>query len=114
MPYVQRNSSGRVTALFSDAPAEDAELLPATHPDVLVFLNSGDGEPAGEGRLLMAGLDSQMIRVLEDLLDVLIEKQVILFTDLPNEARLKILARKETRARLNTLSNLIGDTDEIL
>lgn len=114
MPYVQRNSSGRVTALFSDAPVENAELLPATHPDVLFFLNSANGEAAGEGRLLMTSLDNQMIRVLEDLVDILVEKQVILFTDLPNEARQKILARKETRAHLSTLSNLIGNADEIL
>lgn len=115
MPYVQRDSTGKVVALYGPPPSADAEFLPATHPDVLLFLNSGAAENLDdEEQFLLASLDSKMIRVLEDLLDILIEKRVILFTDLPVEAREKILARKKTRQGLQHLSNLIGGTDEIL
>ncbi len=114
MPYVQRDSSGRVTALFNERPAEDAEFLLPTHPDVFLFLNSGvEGSVDGD-QLLLASLDSKMVRVLDDLLDLLIEKQVILFTDLPVEARQKILARKGVRGHLQNLSILVEESDETL
>ncbi|MDP1708663.1 MAG: hypothetical protein Q8L89_06325 [Gammaproteobacteria bacterium] len=101
-------------ALFNERPAGDAEFLLPTHPDMLLFLNSGAEGPADEAQLLLAHLDAKMIRVLDDLVDLLIEKQVILFTDLPVEARQKILARKKTRGRLQNLSILVGEADDTL
>lgn len=112
MPYVQRDSSGKVTALFNERPAGDAEFLLPTDPDVFLFLNSGVEGSVDEDQLLLASLDSKMIRVLDDLVELLIEKQVIVFTELPVEARQKILARKKTRGRLQNLSILVGESDD--
>lgn len=114
MPYVQRDSSGKVVALLNESPAESAEFLPPTHPDVILFLNTGAEDSLDENQLLLADLDGKMIRVLDDLVELLIEKQVIVFTDLPVEARQKILARKKTRGRLQNLSILVGEEDDTL
>ena len=55
--------------------------------------------------------DADMVRVLEDLIDVLIDRGVIQFTDLPKPAQAKLLQRKETRATLSNRLDLIGDDE---
>ncbi|MDB5839366.1 MAG: hypothetical protein JWQ23_1318 [Herminiimonas sp.] len=104
MPFLQRDSSGQVTALFAEAPAEDAEFAQSSHPDVVAFLDAGTERVSDEdARRQLAAMDGSMIRVLEDLLDVLIQKHIILLTDLPLHAQRKLLSRKEARG------NLLGD-----
>ena len=44
--------------------------------------------------------DVGLARVLEDVIDVLITRGVIQFTDLPEAAQSKLLERRETRANL--------------
>lgn len=56
--------------------------------------------------------DKEFIRVLEDLIDTLIERGVILLTDLPAEALEKIQQRKQTRSKLQEGSSLLDDEDE--
>lgn len=112
MPYVQRDSSGKVVALLQERPAEGAEFLLPSDPDIFLFLNSGAEGPADKDRLQLAHLDARMIRVVDDLVDILIEKQVIMLTDLPIEARQTILARKTTRGHLQNLSILVGESDD--
>ncbi|MFC6806295.1 hypothetical protein ACFQE2_11470 [Methylophaga thalassica] len=55
-----------------------------------------------------------MIRVLEDLINTLIDKQVILFTDLPIAAREKLANREKVRDQLNSLENLMSDDPGLL
>ena len=58
--------------------------------------------------------DTSLVRVLEDLIDVLITRGVIQFTDLPEAAQAKLLERRETRASLNNRLQLLpmdGDND---
>ncbi len=58
--------------------------------------------------------DTSLVRVLEDLIDVLITRGVIQFTDLPEPAQAKLLERRETRASLSNrlqLFPLDGDND---
>lgn len=53
--------------------------------------------------------DASMVRVLEDLIDVLIQRGVIQFTDLPVPAQAKLLQRRENRAHLADRLDLLGD-----
>lgn len=55
--------------------------------------------------------DTEMARVLEDLIDVLITRGVIQFTDLPEAAQAKLLERRQTRAQLGRTLNLLPDQD---
>lgn len=107
MPYVQRNSEGRVVALFSEASGSASELLPATHPEVVEFL----GESKSDRQF--SSLDAGLIRVVEDLVDTLIDKGVLRLTDLPDEAQGKLLARKGLRGRLRDHLRLL-DEDDVL
>ncbi len=59
--------------------------------------------------------DTSLVRVLEDLIDVLITRGVIQFTDLPEPAQAKLLERRETRASLsNRLQLFPPDSDNDL
>jgi len=58
--------------------------------------------------------DTSLVRVLEDLIDVLITRGVVQFTDLPEAAQARLLERRETRASLNNRLQLLpmdGDND---
>lgn len=55
--------------------------------------------------------DIELIRVLDDLIELLINKKVIKFTDLPNEAQQKLLMRQTLRKKTNHL-NLLDDEDD--
>ena len=61
----------------------------------------------------LAESDQALVRVLEDLIDTLIGKNLIQFTDLPDAAQAKLLERRTLRNSVNAL-NLIEDDDQKL
>ncbi|WP_374246202.1 hypothetical protein [Zoogloea sp.] len=103
MPYVQRDATGRVVALFSEAGPGHEEELPLGHPDTAALTGSE----------AFARLDADLIRVIEDVVDVLIDRGLLRLTDLPPEAQRKLLARKGARARLRQGLDLLGPSDII-
>lgn len=69
-------------------------------------------EDLPSGSTLLNQTDMGMARVLEDLIDVLITRGLIQFTDLPEAAQEKLLERRETRANLADRLNLYpNDSD---
>jgi hypothetical protein len=105
MPYVQRNSDGAISAISREPQAGFTEQLADDHPDVQAFVsNLGASE--------IASTDLEFVRVLEDLLDVLMAKNVLMFTELPAEAQTKILQRQALRRGDNAL-DLIDDELDI-
>lgn len=56
--------------------------------------------------------DLEMIRVYEDLIDLLLSKNILLLTDLPLPAQEKLLRRKRLRAMLSPLADIINTEDE--
>jgi len=57
--------------------------------------------------------DTETIRVIEDLVDLLIEKKLILLTDLPAAAQKKLSERRQIRGDLGVLGNVIVDEEDI-
>lgn len=105
MPFVLRNSAGGIISLHREA-IPGSESLPADHPEVIAFVSEERGEMPGFERL-----DASLVRVIEDLVDVLISRNVIRVTDLPQEAQGKLLERKQFRnqVRENALQLLPPD-----
>lgn len=104
MAFVKRDKDGDIIAV-SKIPEEGfTELLEDDEQAVTSFLVGIGGS---ESSLQASDLD--MIRVVEDVVELLIEKGVILFTEMPEEAQHKILRRQQLRARSSDLQNLIGD-----
>jgi hypothetical protein len=111
MPYVTRDASGRIVALAETAPSEGAEELPATHPEVLdfVFVEAEDSS-----RRFLAS-DLALIRVFEDLVEVLVRKHVLAMTDLPPAAQDKLMDRRSLRTYLSGMSGLVeGDLGKVI
>ena len=104
MPYVRRDAQGTLLSLHRTAEAGASEWLDDADPLVLAFLPPADG---------FQRLDADFIRVLEDLIDVLIDKHVINMTDLPEAARDKLAVRRDHR-RPSPLAglNLLGEAPE--
>ena len=100
MPYIDRNEEGRISALTMSGDAS-REFLPVEHPEVLQFLAG----PAEEGESGTSGVemlfsDLKLIRVIEDVIDLLIAKRVIIFSELPLPVQQKILQKKGKREAL--------------
>jgi hypothetical protein len=114
MPYVQRDASGHISAIFQNQEANAEEFLPSDHPDIQFFL--GGIVPQKRKNTVTSELsetDLSLIRVIEDIVDTLIDKNVLMFTDLPLHAREKILQRKNTRKKISTPLDIIEDDDKI-
>jgi len=107
MPYVSRDTAGKVIALSESASEGATELLPASHPDLLDFLFRDTEADRGSARFLAS--DLAFIRVVEDLVAVLVEKRVIAFTDLPPAAQDKLLDRRSMRSYLSGVSGVFED-----
>lgn len=95
MPYVRRDAEGRIVALFEQPEADADEWLAAGDPQLREFIGD-DSSP--EGYLELS--DLELVRVVEDLIHLLIDKNLILITELPVEAQRKLTARRSARERL--------------
>lgn len=109
MPYVSRNATGSVSGIFLSSHPQAMESLPSDHPDIVQFF--GDDLPKILGNSALMDLtrsDIEFIRVIEDVIDLLISKDILMFTDLPEKAREKILSRKDARGRFAGTNDLVG------
>ncbi|NMG36859.1 tryptophan synthase subunit beta like protein [Azoarcus sp. TTM-91] len=100
--YVKRDGEGRILAISRQAEAGFDESLPADSPEIAGFIG-------GNGREALASTDLRLVRVLEDVIDLLIARDLIRFTDLPQEAQDKLLQRRTLRAKLGGLDLLDSD-----
>jgi len=100
MPYIERDSQGRISALTASAGA-GSEHLPVEHPEVLQFLTTPEGQGQGDvSGMEMLLSDLKLIRVIEDVIDLLIAKRVIIFSELPVPVQQKILQKRGKREKL--------------
>ena len=112
MPFVRRNADGKIDAVF-DRPEGDAkEELSADNPELKSFFGilGEDGKPAELWTLADLGI----ARVTEDLIDLLIDKGVISFTELPENAQQKLIDRRGLRNELGYVAKLFNEDDELI
>ena len=106
MFHVSRNSDG-VLESVSKKPLPDGETLDENDPEIQQFFKSAV-DPTFDAA------DAGFVRVLEDLIDTLILKNVIHHTDLPLAAQKKLTIRKGLRNRIHGALDLLGSDDRIL
>ncbi len=103
MPYVLRGPDGKIDAIFqSPREGADEELQP-DDPEVMAFLSLGVAETELEMRQARERLkisDLEMVRVFEDVIEIMIDKGLILITDLPEAAQEKLMERHRLREKL--------------
>lgn len=99
MPYVRRNASGQIDSLHR-TEAAGTEFIAEGDPDLLAFV----GDSGAESPRPFDRLDADFVRVIEDVIDTLIVKNVLNVTDLPPNAQAKLFARKSFRERVSQSS----------
>jgi len=106
MLYVERDKNGKIIALHNRSGPSADEQKSIMDEEIVDFLNKNvDTEPWIQ---FLSLSDTGIIRILEDLIDLLIRKNVILFTELPEDAQIKIRERKRVRETM-TPENLMVD-----
>jgi hypothetical protein len=106
MVFVKRDSNNRIISVCLEESPEHQESMPLDAPEVAVFTRF-----LANGQKELTTTDLEMVRVLEDLVDLLIERDVIRFTDFPEAAQKKFLARRSLRSSLPSLG-LLGEEGE--
>lgn len=117
MPYIERDDVGRIIAL-SDKPTSRAlEFLDDGAPELRHFLARARGQPeqrqSREALDTLRASDAELVRVVEDLIDLLVRKQTIAIEDLPVAVQRKIEARARLRERYRANPLLQFDDDTI-
>ena len=104
MPYVKRSDTGEIIAI-SQQPADGFEEQ--VSPDSLelsTFLQT-----MGHADSQLSATDQDFVRVLEDVVELLIDKGIILFTELPDSAQEKMLYRQRLRSKIGDKLDLLGE-----
>ena len=103
MPFVKRDEHGVVVAVSRESAAGCTEELATDDPAISEFLM----EISNASSSLDASAH-HFIRVLEDVVDLLIAKGLVLFTELPADAQQKIMRRQKMRSEVSSLQGLIS------
>ena len=110
MPFVKRDDTGKITAVYSVADTPGLEQVSGDDPQLVDFLYDDDPEAAAKKDMIESDLG--LARVLEDLIDLLIEKGAFRFTDLPKPAQQKLMARRGLRKEFAYVETLFGSEEE--
>lgn len=107
--FVKRNAENEIILIskvcipgIADEPIDD---------DAYELVDFLQDEQANTPVVEFKRSDRDLIRVLEDVIDLLTVKGIIQFTDLPKAAQQKLLSRQTIRHRIATLDLLSDDPD---
>lgn len=112
MLYALKDENQTVIAVSDSPLSEEWQLADMEDPAVIRFLQNNPEI----GSQIMASSDADFIRVLEDVIDLLIKKQIIQFTELPNPVQDKLLKRRHFRETLlsdEDVTHLLDSEDTI-
>ncbi len=98
MFYAEKDRNGKIVAIRAEPEHDGGPIEVISQEELLDFLTKSSGTEQYQS--LLQGTDRRVIRVLEDLIDVLIAKNIIMLTDLPDDAQQLIGTRKEARKRM--------------
>ncbi len=101
MVYVKRGLDGHIMAVSWEEQPDGWESLPLDAPELIAFTSV-----LASGQEKLATTDLDLVRVLEDFIDLLLERDLIRFTDFPEAAQKKLLARRSIRSSIRSLQLL--------
>ncbi|HBA08899.1 MAG: hypothetical protein CTY35_02165 [Methylotenera sp.] len=108
MAYVLKNHLGQIVASSATEKLSDEWVeIVATDKAYIDFLEKSlaESDPFRES-------DIHLARVLEDLISLLIERNVIRFTDLPEHAQKRLNQRQSMRSKSH-LAGILDDSSEL-
>ncbi|PKK88014.1 MAG: hypothetical protein CVV64_20645 [Candidatus Wallbacteria bacterium HGW-Wallbacteria-1] len=107
MPYIERSTDGKIIGLRTVAGPNFIEAKSLTDDEILDFLK--DNLDNKFLKSLLANSDAGLIRLLEDLIDLLTKKNLILFTELPEKAQEKIIEREQIRKKISSQNLMVEE-----
>ena len=110
MIYMVRNANGDIENI-EFAPGPNREEISLHDPKLKEFIENAPNSDEIVQTVLNR-LDLDMVRVIEDVIDIMIDKNLILFTDLPDPVQNKILFKKTIR-NISSNTSIIEDEELI-
>ncbi|MFD2196602.1 tryptophan synthase subunit beta like protein [Halomonas beimenensis] len=105
--YVKRDDSGSIIKVSKIEDEDCTEFVESRDQGLRDFLDRAGQHDE------MTRSDLDFVRVLEDVIHLLMDKGVIRFTDLPDAARDKLIARQSLRSRINHVG-LMAEGDDVI
>ena len=99
MIYVERNEQGEIINLEL-TPAPNREFICISSPELVSFIQTAPNRDELT-RVVLDQLDLDMVRVIEDMIDIMIDRNLMRFTDLPVAVQNKLLFKRKIRNLTN-------------
>jgi hypothetical protein len=107
MFYVERNTKGQIIAVRQNADKPGMESKHSVDDEILEFL--GQEKTHDSILRILSAMDAGAIRILEDLIDLLVKKNIFMFTELPKDAQMKIQERRQLRQKIGKETIIVDD-----
>lgn len=104
MPYLLRDESGKVAKVSARA-LHGGDLVPHNHPEVVAFLQARGHDPKQIEEALseLRRTDMEMSRAVEDVIMVLLKKNVLKMSDLPKAVQDRMALRVKLRVTIQDI-----------
>ncbi len=98
MPFIVRDENGKVIRA-SARQLHGGEFVPHSHPDVIEFLKTHGQDPKNVEESLseLRRTDGEMARAVEDVIMVLLKKNVLKLSDMPKPVQDRMALRVKLR-----------------
>ena len=106
--YIKRDKDGSIFATSQELTDGINEFIADDAQELQAYLNSLKSSQVSS----LEQTDLAMARVLEDVVNLLVDQGTIRFTDLPEAAQTKLLSRRELRGQHQGM-NLLDDGDDL-
>jgi hypothetical protein len=107
MFYVERDEKGEIVAVRRDANMPGMESKQSVDDEIFEFL--GREEMNDSLIRILASTDVGVMRILEDLINLLVNKNIIMSTELPEDAQIKLRQRQQMRQRISKETFIVDD-----
>ncbi len=111
MPFVHKDAAGKILAVYTEPVEGGVEVAP-NDPALKAFIQQNIPDAGAQEDWVQSDLG--LVRVIEDLIEVLIDKKLIMFTDFPEGAQKRLLDRRGLRKEFDLVEDLFGDGEEIV
>ncbi len=111
MPYVYRDANGLITKV-SARTLVGGECLSHTHPDITTFLRQRGQDPTHVEKAIdeLRRTDGEMSRAIEDVIIVLLKKNLFKMSDLPKQVQDRMAHRIKQRVLIQDLYDQASGT----
>ena len=111
MPYIVRDANGKILKA-SARTLPSGELVPHSHPEVVDFLKHHGQDPKQVEDALseLRRTDNEMARAVEDVIMVLLKKNVLKMTDMPKAVQDRMALRVKLRVLIQDIYDQASGT----